>query len=386
MLRSHLSPHRRGGGAITKTILFLHHSICGASVGFANFLLLPQPPLLGDLGEEGNFKIMIISRTPTRVSFLGGGTDYPEYFAKEGGCTLSATIDKFCYITVQELRDFFDHRIRISYSKLELTRQVDEIVHPSVRECLRHLGISQGVEIHCMTDLPARTGLGSSSAFTVGLLNALYAWQGKFMTSQQLAEEAVHVERNLIKERVGLQDQYACAYGGFLYITYTTQGNVNITSIPLTHERIQALEHRLLLFYTGLQRNASDILKEQIDRTRRGELMGELKELRSLASQAVDVICNGRDLRELGTLLHRGWMIKRGLSKAVSDGSIDGWYEKARSAGAGGGKLLGAGGGGFLLLFGEPEHHDNIRAALSDLQEVPFRFESQGSTIVFSSR
>ncbi|MBI4474336.1 MAG: NAD-dependent epimerase/dehydratase family protein [Acidobacteria bacterium] len=196
----------------------------------------------------------------------------------------------------------------------------------------------------------------------------------------------VIVERNLIKERVGLQDQYACAYGGFLYITYTTPGNVNITSIPLTHERIQALEHRLLLFYTGLQRNASDILKEQIDRTKRGELMAELKELRSLASQAVDVICNGRDLRELGQLLHRGWMIKRGLSKAVSDGSIDGWYEKARSAGAGGGKLLGAGGGGFLLLFGEPEHHDNIRAALSDLQEVPFRFESQGSTIVFSSR
>jgi len=329
---------------------------------------------------------MIISRTPTRISFLGGGTDYPEYFTKEGGYTLSATIDKFCYITVQELRDFFDHKIRISYSRLELTRQVDEIIHPSVRECLRYLGVSHGVEIHCMTDLPARTGLGSSSAFTVGLLNALHAWQGKFATSQQLAEEAVHVERNLIKERVGLQDQYACAYGGFLFITYTPPGNVNITSIPLTHERIKALEQRLLLFYTGLQRNASDILKEQIDRTTRGEVMTELRELGSLAPQAVDVICNGRDLSELGKLLHRGWMIKRSLSKAVSDDTIDGWYERARSACAVGGKLLGAGGGGFLLLYADPQHHDNIRAALSDLQEVPFRFESQGSTILFSSR
>jgi D-glycero-alpha-D-manno-heptose-7-phosphate kinase len=329
---------------------------------------------------------MIISRTPVRVSFLGGGTDYPEYFMQEGGVTLSATIDKYCYITVQEFRDFFDHKLRVSYSKLELAKECKEIVHPSVRECLRYLGIEKGVEIHCMTDLPARTGLGSSSAFTVGLLNALYAWQGKFTTPQQLAEEAVHVERNLIKERVGLQDQYSCAVGGFLYLKYTPQGNVNITSIPMTSERVKALEQRLLLFYTGVQRTASEILKEQLERTKSGQINPALKQLGMLADEGAKTICNGRQLSELGHLLHQGWLIKRGLSAAVSTDKIDGWYEKALSASAVGGKLLGAGSGGFLLLYVEPENQDKVRAALSDLQEVPFRFEGQGSTILFSSR
>lgn len=329
---------------------------------------------------------MIISRTPVRISFLGGGTDYPEHFLAEGGCTLSATIDKFCYITVQQLRDFFEHKVRISYSKLELTPDADSIVHPSVRECLRFTGIRRGIEIHCMTDLPARTGLGSSSAFTVGLLNALYAWQGKFATPRQLAEEAVHVERNLIKERVGLQDQYACAFGGVLFTKYTPQGDVNVTSVPLANERIKALEQRLILFYTGFQRTASEILEEQLERTKKGELRGPLKELTALALESVEVICGSRDLSELGNLLHRGWIIKRGLSAAVSTEAIDVWYEKARSASAVGGKLLGAGSGGFLLLYVEPEHQDSVRSALAELQEVPFRFESQGSTILFSSR
>jgi D-glycero-alpha-D-manno-heptose-7-phosphate kinase len=329
---------------------------------------------------------MIISRTPLRVSFLGGGTDYPEYFMQEGGCTLSATIDQYCYITVQQLRDFFDHKIRISYSRLELTKRLDEIDHPSVRECLRYLGIERGVEIHCMTDLPARTGLGSSSAFTVGLLNALYAWQGRFTTPQQLAEDAVRVERDFIKERVGLQDQYASAFGGFLYITYMRQGSVNITSIPMNSDRVKALEQRLLLFYTGIQRTASEILKDQIERTRNGELRAPLKQLADLVPRAVQVICNRDDLSELGKLLHEGWMLKRGLSPAVSTDAIDTWYEKARSASAVGGKLLGAGSGGFLLLYVEPQHQDKVRSALADLQEVPFRFESQGSSILFSSR
>jgi D-glycero-alpha-D-manno-heptose-7-phosphate kinase len=329
---------------------------------------------------------MIISRTPIRVSFLGGGTDYPEYFAHEGGYTLSATIDKYCYITVQQLRDFFDYKIRISYSKLELTKRVDEIKHPSVRECLRYMGIERGVEIHCMTDLPARTGLGSSSAFTVGLLNALYAWQGKFATPQRLAEDAVNVERNLLKERVGLQDQYASAFGGFLFITYTRQGNVNLTSIPMANERVQALEQRLLLFYTGMQRTASDILQDQLERTKSGELRAPLKQLADLVPPAVEVICNGRDLSELGKLLHQGWTIKRSLSPSVSTEAIDTWYEKARSASAVGGKLLGAGSGGFLLLYVEPQHQDNVRSALADLQEVPFAFEGAGSSILFSSR
>jgi D-glycero-alpha-D-manno-heptose-7-phosphate kinase len=329
---------------------------------------------------------MIISRTPLRVSFLGGGTDYPEYFMQDGGCTLSATIDQYCYITVQQLRDFFDHKIRISYSKLELTKRIDEIDHPSVRECLRYLGIERGVEIHCMTDLPARTGLGSSSAFTVGLLNALYAWQGRFTTPQQLAEDAVKVERDFIKERVGLQDQYASAFGGFLYLTYTRQGNVNITSIPMGSERVKALEQRLMLFYTGIQRTASEILKDQIERTRNGELREPLKRLADLVPRAVQVICNHDDLSELGKLLHEGWLLKRGLSAAVSNDAIDTWYERARSASAVGGKLLGAGSGGFLLLYVEPQHQDKVRSALADLQEVPFRFESQGSSILFSSR
>ena len=329
---------------------------------------------------------MIISRTPVRVSFLGGGTDYPEYFMQEGGVTLSATIDKYTYITVQQLREFFDHKLRVSYSKLELVREPREIVHPSVRECLQYVGIEKGVEIHCMTDLPARTGLGSSSAFTVGLLNALYAWQGKFTSPQQLAEDAVHVERNLIKERVGLQDQYACAVGGFLYLKYTTQGQVNITSIPMTSERVKALEQRLMLFYTGVQRSASDILKEQLERTKSGAINPALKKLAGLADEAVGTICNGRQLSDLGRLLHQGWLIKRELSAAVTTSDIDRWYEKALSASAVGGKLLGAGSGGFLLLYVEPENQDKVRTALADLQEVPFRFEGQGSTILFSSR
>jgi D-glycero-alpha-D-manno-heptose-7-phosphate kinase len=329
---------------------------------------------------------MIISRTPLRISFLGGGTDYPEYFMQEGGYTLSATIDQYCYITVQQLRDFFEHKIRVSYSKLELTKGVDEIDHPSVRECLRYLGIERGVEIHCMTDLPARTGLGSSSAFTVGLLNALYAWKGKSATSQQLAEDAVHVERNVIKERVGLQDQYAAAFGGFLYISYARQGAVNITSIPIHSDRIKVLEQRLLLFYTGIQRTASDILKDQLERTKNGDLLAPLKRLGGLVPRAVDVISNGQDLSELGTLLHEGWMIKRCLSASVTTDAIDCWYDRARLAGAAGGKLLGAGSGGFLLLYVDPAHQDKVRTALADLQEVPFRFESQGSKILFHSR
>jgi D-glycero-alpha-D-manno-heptose-7-phosphate kinase len=329
---------------------------------------------------------MIISRTPVRISFLGGGTDYPEHFMKEAGYTLSATIDKYCYITVQELRDFFDHKVRVSYSRLELAGDAEQIIHPSVRECLRYLGVKKGVEIHCMSDLPARTGLGSSSAFTVGMLNALYAWQGKFASPQQLAEEAVHIERNLIKERVGLQDQYASAFGGFLHITYTKHGEVHLSSVPLRSDRIKALEQRLLLFYTGLQRSASDILEEQLERTKRGELQGPLKEMAALVPRALEVICNGADLSEFGKLLHKGWIIKRGLSAAVSTGIIDTWYERARSASAVGGKLLGAGSGGFLLLYVEPENHDKVRRALADLQEVPFRFENQGSTILFSSQ
>jgi D-glycero-alpha-D-manno-heptose-7-phosphate kinase len=326
---------------------------------------------------------MIISMTPLRISFLGGGTDYPEYADLYGGETLVTSIDKYTYITVSPLTEFFDHRIRVSYSKTELCRDVEAIQHPSVRECLKFLGIDGGIEISVVSDLPARTGLGSSSCFTVGLLHALHAFKGNLASKEQLAEEAVHIEREMIKERVGLQDQYSCACGGLSLLEFQVNNKVTVTPIPLTELRIKALEERLMLFYTGLQRTAHDILKEQIEKTTSGEAQPNLDTLKSLVREGVRVLSGGSDLSLFGHLLHDGWTLKKSLSSAISNGFIDDAYEAARSCGAIGGKLLGAGGGGFLLLYAEPYNQDNIRKKLSRLREVRFGFESFGSRILY---
>lgn len=326
---------------------------------------------------------MIITSTPLRVSFLGGGTDYPEHFSKHGGATLGTSIDRSTFITVTPLTRFFDHRIRVSYSKTELCKSLDEIQHPSVRECLRFLDIHEGIEISVVADLPARTGLGSSSSFTAGLLLALHAFKGELVSKEQIAAEAVHVEREMIQERVGLQDQYTCAIGGFLHLQFCGQNQVNVNPVPLRQARKGDLESRLMLFYTGLQRTAHEVLATQIQRTKNGELSAYLMRMESLVREGLHVLCSDEDLRQFGDLLHQGWMLKRKLSDTITNPTVDGAYEQARAAGAIGGKLLGAGGGGFLLIYAEPEHQEAVRAALHELPEVPFLFEDLGTRLVF---
>ena len=326
---------------------------------------------------------MIITQTPLRVSFLGGGTDYPEYFDQHGGATLGTSIDKYTYITVSPLTEFFDHSLRVSYSKTELCKAVDEVQHPAVRECLRFVGIERGVEIAVVSDLPARTGLGSSSCFTVGLLHALHAFKGELVSQEQLAVEAIRIERDLIKERVGLQDQYTCALGGLLHLNFQSLQRVIVNPVVVSSARKPALQERLLLFYTGLQRHAHDILAQQIARTQTGEITPQLGQLQDLVVDGVEILCQGRDLSAFGDLLHQGWLLKQQLSDVVSNPLIDQAYARARRAGAVGGKLLGAGGGGVLLLYVEPYNQAAVRQALADMREVKFQFENQGSRVIF---
>jgi D-glycero-alpha-D-manno-heptose-7-phosphate kinase len=326
---------------------------------------------------------VIISMTPLRVSFLGGGTDYPEHFSRHGGVTLASSIDKYTYITVTPLTSFFEHRLRVSYSRTELCKDPGEVQHPSVRECLRFLGIDGGVEIAVVADLPARTGLGSSSSFTVGLLHALHAFKGEMVAREQLAEEAVHVERDLIKDRVGLQDQYTCALGGLLKLEFSEGNRVMASPVVVEAARKQALQERLLIFYTGVQRSAHEVLAQQIERTKDGSNAQYLGRMQELARQGVSALGGQGDLREMGALLHEGWTLKRELSQTISNPLIDGAYARARKAGAIGGKLLGAGGGGFLLLYAEPYQQASVRKAMDGMLEVSFALENQGSRLIF---
>lgn len=326
---------------------------------------------------------MIISMTPVRVSFLGGGTDYPEHFDKHGGATLGTSVDKYVYITVSHLTAFFDHRIRVGYSKTELVPTIDDIQHPSVRECLRFMEIEGGVEINIVSDLPARSGLGSSSSFTVGLLHALHAFKGNVVSKDQLAAEAVHVEREMIKERVGVQDQYTSAFGGVLHLDLQGVNRIIPKPVVISASRKQALQDRLMIFYTGIQRMAHNVLKEQIKRTKKGSITPNLMELGKLVPQGIDILCNGQDLSNFGDVLHQGWILKRKFSDAISNTFIDDAYQRARQAGAIGGKLMGAGSGGFLLLYVEPYNQEAVRKALSEMREVTFNLEDQGSRLIF---
>lgn len=327
---------------------------------------------------------MIITRTPVRLSFLGGGSDYPDHFRTHSGQTLSVTIDKYSYVTVNRLADIFDYSIRISYSKLELVRNLDEIKHPAVRECLRFLELDRGVEINYVGDLPARSGLGSSSSFTVGLLHALHALRGELVSRGQLAEEAVHVEQNMIRERVGCQDQYACAHGGLLHLKFNGDG-VRVVPVPMSAPRLEELREHLLLLYTGIQRDAHDILEEQIDRTKKGDIIADLRRLSSLVDEGLELLVSDAPIAGFGELLHDAWTTKRGLSSRVSTDAIDGYYETARRFGAVGGKLLGAGGGGFLLLVVPPDRRGEVIRALPALPQISFGFDFTGSHVLFYS-
>jgi D-glycero-alpha-D-manno-heptose-7-phosphate kinase len=324
---------------------------------------------------------VIISRTPFRISFFGGGTDYPAWYRRHGGAVLATTIDKYCYLSCRFLPPFFEHRTRLVYAKIENCKTNDEIVHPSVRQILKYLNFDRGVEIHHDGDLPARSGMGSSSSFTVGLLHALHALRGCMPSKQQLASESIHVEQNLVKEVVGSQDQVLAAHGGLRHVGFDRQGEVQVRPLTIGLDRMRELNAHLMLFYTGIKRTASDIAQTYTSwsdaRQKQLHLMGALVE------QGLAILNSGRDLSAFGDLLHEAWQIKRSLSAKVSNPYVDGLYETSRAAGALGGKLTGAGGGGFLLLFVPPDRHLAVRAALSQLIHVPFKFEFAGSQIIF---
>ncbi len=327
---------------------------------------------------------MVISRTPYRISFFGGGTDYPAWYRQHGGCVLAATIDKYCYLTCRYLPPFFEHRIRVVYSKIESVQTAEEITHPSVRETLRYLKLDRGLEIHHDGDLPGRSGMGSSSAFTVGLLHALYALQGRMMGKEQLATESIHIEQDILKETVGSQDQVCAAYGGVNHINFHTNGDVSVRPLTVPEERLRELNSHLMLFYTGIKRTASDVASTYVNNL--DARMAQLKRLKSFVDQSLQILSGPGDLAEFGKLLHEAWEAKRSMSNKISNQSVDELYAQARLAGALGGKLLGAGGGGFLLLFAPPECHDGLREKLGKLIHVPFEFEYSGSQVIFFDR
>ncbi|MEW6246953.1 MAG: kinase [Nitrospirota bacterium] len=327
---------------------------------------------------------MIISRTPFRISFFGGGTDYPSWFRTHGGAVLGAAIDKYCYLTCRYLPPFFEHRFRIVYSKIEDRVAVADIEHPAVRTVLQFLGVTRGVEIHHDGDLPARSGMGSSSAFTVGLLHVLHALKGQMVSRQQLAEEAIHVEQGLLRETVGCQDQILAAYGGLNHISFLQNGTFSVRPVPLSASRVQELNEHLMLFYTGIQRTASQVADSYVSHLE--ERRRHLRIIKDLVDEGLSVLSSGGSLVAFGELLHEAWEAKRSLSHMVSNDYVDELYAAARSAGAIGGKLTGAGGGGFLLLFVTPDARTSVRNRLNRLIHVPMSVASTGSQIVFFDR
>lgn len=325
---------------------------------------------------------MIISRTPYRISFFGGGTDYPAWYHKHGGAVIATTINKYCYLTCRYLPPFFEHRIRVVYSKIEDCRTIEEIQHPAVRAVLRYLNIERGLEIHHDGDLPARSGMGSSSAFTVGLLHALYALQGMMPGKHQLAMESIRVEQDCLHETVGSQDQVLAAYGGFNHVMFLPNGEISIRPITLPKERTEELNMYLMLFYTGKKRTASDIADSyvhELDSKKR-----QLRIMRDLVEESISILAGGRDMQEFGELLHETWQFKRSLSHKVSNPLLDEIYEQAMAAGAIGGKVTGAGGGGFMLFFVPLVKQQAVKHALKHLIHVPFKFEYSGSQIIFA--
>jgi D-glycero-alpha-D-manno-heptose-7-phosphate kinase len=325
---------------------------------------------------------MIICRTPLRVSFFGGGTDYPAFYEENGGAVLSTTINKYSYITCRYLPPFFDYKYRIRYTKREETQSISEIEHPSVRECLQYVDLDGGVEIQHNADLPAMSGLGSSSAFTVGLLNALYALKGRMVTKRQLALDAIHVEQDRIKENVGSQDQTIAAFGGFNKIEFGGPQRIVVYPITIDQDKLVSIQEHLMLFFTGFPRSASEIAGELIRSV--PSRKAELTAMVGLVDDALDALNGSRDrLADFGRLLHETWRIKRSLTPRIASPFVDEVYEAGMQAGALGGKLLGAGTGGFMLFFVEPELQLGVRERLNKLLYVPFEFHSLGSQIVY---
>ena len=324
---------------------------------------------------------MIISRTPYRISFFGGGTDYPAWYRQHGGRVLGTAINKYCYITCRYLPPFFEHRFRVVYSKIEDRMRVEDIAHPAVRAVLKHLAIEQGVEIHHDGDLPARSGIGSSSSFAVGLLNAVYALKGAMAPRSELAREAIYVEQDVLREAVGSQDQIFAAHGGFNHIEFLTNDEVVVTPLTLSADRMRELNSHLMLFFTGISRTASEIAKSYVEDL--GAKERQLRQLGALVDEGLSILRGGGELAPFGKLLNESWKAKRSLDKGISTSHVDQVYDAAMAAGALGGKLLGAGGGGFVLLFVPPERQARVREALGELIHVPFKFDFSGSRIIF---
>jgi D-glycero-alpha-D-manno-heptose-7-phosphate kinase len=324
---------------------------------------------------------VIITRTPLRVSFAGGGTDLRAFYARERGAVLSVAIDKYIYITVNRK---FDDRVRASYSVTEIVDRVSDLRHELIREALRLVGIEGGVEITSISDVPSQgTGLGSSSSYTVGLLNALYAFTGRLVNAERLATEACRIEIEICGKPIGKQDQYIAAHGGLQFMEFNADESVFIEPIPCTRELRRELAGSLLMLYTGLTRATDDVLDLQRRNTEKnGETFAVLQRMRDYADALRERLCAG-NLDGFGEVLHEGWMLKRTLADGITSSAIDEWYQRARRHGAVGGKLLGAGGGGFLLLYAHPDRHAEIQAALPELRPMPFSLEPQGSRIIF---
>lgn len=326
---------------------------------------------------------MIIARSPLRVSFFGGGTDYPEHFLKDGGAVLATAIDKYLYVTASPfLSRLFDYSIRLSYRKVELVRRTREIEHRVFRECLKLNGLEKDIELQTMADLPAFTGLGSSSSFTVALLHAIHSFKGEFLTPDELACEAIHVERHLLRENVGCQDQVIAAFGGFNLVEFRSERDFEVQRVPVTPDCLRRLEQHLVLVFTGIKRRASDVAAGQL--ARRSRNAQTLREMQDMVYRGFNILTSGRRLHDFGELLHHAWLAKRSLDGGVSNPEIDELYERGRKAGAVGGKLLGAGGGGFMLFFVPPAAQSKLRKAFRNWQTLTVRLNAPGSQIIFS--
>jgi len=323
---------------------------------------------------------LILSRTPHRISFFGGGTDYPEYYNEFGGKTLGVAIDKYSYINIRKLPPFFEHKHRIVYSKQENVNTISQIQHPSVRETLKYFNIDYGISIHHDGDIPARSGMGSSSAFTVGLINSINALNGKMSSKAQLTEQAIHIEQNIIKENVGSQDQTFAAYGGLNIINFLQNGKISVEPIILKQQRMLEFQNNIMLFFSGLSRTASDIVAEQIKKTSIN--IPNLNRMKDLVDEANNILTSNKDLNEFGELLNHTWELKKSLSSKVTNPQIDDMYKKALNAGALGGKLLGAGGGGFMAFYVEKHNQKKVKEALKNYLHIPFNFDFEGSKIV----
>lgn len=324
---------------------------------------------------------MIISKTPFRMSFFGGGTDYPEFFRENGGSVLSTTFDKYCYVNVRHLPSFFEYETELTYSKIERVKNVDSIEHPAIREAMKFLDIRE-IHLQYEADLPAKSGLGTSSSFAVGMLNVFYALKGKYADKRKLAEDAIYLERTLCAETGGIQDQIAAAYGGLNRIDFRGE-SFEVHPIIMKEERKTELNHRLMLFFTGFSRFSSEIAIEQKRSIKEKE--DNLKEMVRLVDEAQNILCSNENLNEFGRLLDYAWKLKRGLTSIISNDTLDDIYKKAITAGAYGGKLLGAGGGGFFLFYVPEEYQESVRRALADMLYIPFEFESVGTQIIYYS-